>query len=444
MTGSRQVSVVDGSGRPLEALASALSDATVESTSVDDVMMHLCRSAVHCLIVPADIPDTSVENVVYAVDGLFPELPIVVFGTDPPDVDAPTITAAEVTDSSVVTAVGDVLDSTDPESAQPPTRRETLLASMFEGFPAHLYAKDVDARHLIASDEMIAPSELLGLTDMETLSGDESYDEANYTDDWRVIEDGEPVLQIDEYADSTDQFLRTSKVPWRDSAGDILGLVGITQDVSELREQKEELRRQNRRLRKVALMTAHELRNELQVATGHLSQIRCEEAAVDATSDSIDHVAAIVDKIVSLATFNQRNREPTTLWLSALVRDVWEAFSTTDASLSITNDRRLVADRDATQLLVELLVDNAIVHGGTGVTVEVGGTESGFYVADDGPGIAFEPPQRALEPAVTSVENESGFGLYIAQQIADEQGWGLSIVNDDGVHVEVTGIQRPE
>jgi len=417
-------------------------------------MVRLCRSAVSCLAVPTDVA-TDVENVVYAVDGLYPELPVVVFGTDLsgtvfgtdlPDVDAEMVDAETLTDAAVVDAVADVLSGEPPASARPPTRRETLLAAMFDGFPAHLYAKDADARHLIASDELLTPSSLLGLTDMETLWGDETYDEANYNDDRRVIEAGENVLDIDEYADSTGHFLRTSKVPWRDSSGRTVGLVGITQDMGELREQKEALRRQNRRLRKVALMTAHELRNELQVATGHLSQIECDETAVDATATSVEHVAAIVDKIVSLATFNQREREPTTLWLSAIVRDIWETFSTAESTLSFVNDRRLLADRDATQLLIELLIDNAMVHVGPAVTVEVGGTDTGFYVADDGPGIEIDPPERALEPAVTTVESASGFGLYIAQQIADEQGWeiGVGTSVDGGARIDVTGIQEAE
>ncbi|QCC50545.1 PAS domain-containing sensor histidine kinase [Halapricum salinum] len=449
MTDGRQVFVVDGAGQSVEAFASGLQesvgDVTAESVDLDDVMVRLCRSAVDCLVVPADSTATDVSNVVYAVDGLYPELPTVVFGTDLPEVDTVAVDAATLTDATVVETVADVLDGDRPPSARQPTRRETLLAAMFEGFPAHLYAKDADARHLITSDELIAPSALLGLTDMETLSGDEMYDEANYADDWRVIGAGESVLDIDEYADSTDSFLRTSKVPWRDGSGEIVGLVGITQDMGELREQKEALRRQNRRLRKVALMTAHELRNELQVATGHLSQIECEGAAVDDTGASIERVAAIVDKIVSLATFNQRERESTTLWLSALVRDVWEAFSTPESALALADDRRLVADRDATQLLVELLIDNAIVHSGPAVTVEVGGTESGFYIADDGPGIAFDPPERALEPATTTVDSESGFGLYIAQQIADEQGWVLDVSASDagGARFDVTGIESP-
>ena len=443
MASPRHVVVVEPA-TPVDTFEDELSDATVSTASASEVMVELCRSAVDCLVIDDSTETLRGDHLSYAAHGLYPDLPVVVFGPKSAESDhAVTVDAETLTDEAVLTAVRDALDvDSRPQSARPPSRPETMLASMFDGYPVHLYAKDTEARHLIASDHIIDSTDLLGLTDMETLSGDETYDEANYTDDWQVIDEGTPILEIDEYADSKDLFFRTSKVPWRDEHGDILGLVGITQDITELREQKEELRWRNRRLRKVALMTAHELRNELQVLTGHCSQIEDTDAHKQAASDSIEHLSGIVDKIVSLATYNERERDPTTMWLSALVRDIWEGQSTAEATLSLSGDRRLLGDRDATQLLVEMLLDNALVHGGPEISVEVGGTDDGFYVADDGPGIDFEPPSYALEPAVTSVESASGFGLYIAQQIADEQGWTIEVRNldDGGARFDVTGI----
>ncbi|QSG05178.1 PAS domain-containing sensor histidine kinase [Halapricum desulfuricans] len=452
MADVRQLLVVDSLSVSIGELASELPDVAIQAVDVDDLPVQLCRSTVHALLVPGDLARADPENIVHAVSGLFPSLPIVVVdpdgaGPDAADSESATVLAADsVATAAVVDTVRDALEAgSDSDAARPPSRPETLLAAMLEGFPAHIYAKDLDARHLLASDEMFAPGDLLGLTDMETLSGDECYDEANYIDDQRVIEEGEPILNTDEYADSPGLFLRTSKVPWWDASGDILGLVGITQDVTEYREQKERLRRQNRRLRKVALMTAHELRNELQIATGHLSQIDSDSEHLAAASTSVEHVAGIVDKIVSLATRNEREHETDTLWLSALVRDVWETVSTPESTLSIESDRRLVGDRDATQLLLELLVDNAVVHAGPGVTVDVGETESGFFVADDGPGIDFDPPRQVLQAAVTSADGESGFGLYIAQQIADEQGWRIAVSDSEtgGARIDVVGVERP-
>jgi len=410
---------------------------------VADLTITLCRTAVDCLVVPQRAEGVPADYLVYASRGLYPDLSVVVFGSDPPEPDAATVVEAErIDDDRVVAAISKTLAANpDPDSARRPSRPETILASLFETYPAHLYTKDSEARHLMASDHILDPTELLGLTDMETF-GDEEYERANYSDDWQVIEDGEPVVEMDEFADDHGLFFRTSKVPWRGPDGDVLGLVGITQDITEMREDKEQLRRRNRRLRKVALVSSHELRNELQVLLRRCSQLDVEDDRTTGVIASIEHLDGIVDKIVSLATYTERDRTPKTMWLSALVRDVWEGHPTSNASLTIASDRQIFGYRDATQLLVELLVDNAITHCGPDVAVTVGETDGGFYIADDGPGVVFDPPERALEPGVTSDRNGAGFGLYIAQQIADEQGWEISIENSDvgGTRVVVTGL----
>ena len=446
MTNPRHVLTAGVDAQNADSAAARLSDATVAVARVADVSITLCRTAVDCLVVPQRAEGVPADYLVYAARGLYPDLPVVVFGPDPPEPDAATVVEAErIDDDRAVAAIEETLAANpDLDSARRPSRPETLLASLFEAYPAHLYAKDRNARHLMASDHILDPTELLGLTDMETF-GDEEYERANYSDDWRVIEDGDPVVEMDEFADDQGLFFRTSKVPWRGPDGDILGLVGITQDITEMREDKEQLRRRNRRLRKVALVSSHELRNELQVLLRHCSELDAEADRTREITVSVEHLNGIVDKIVSLATFTERERSQTTMWLSALVRDVWEGHPTSSASLTIESDRQIYGYRDATQLLVEMLVDNAIVHCGRGVSVVVGETDDGFYVADDGPGIAFDPPARALEPGVTSLDHTAGFGLYIAQQIADEQGWviDVSVSDPGGARFDVTGVESP-
>jgi signal transduction histidine kinase len=445
MRDPRHVLAVGTDEQSADAATKQLSDATVAVAHAADVTITLCRTAVDCLVVAQRADGVPADYLVYAARGLYPDLPVVVFGPDPPQTDdATTVEAERIDDARVVSAIQDTLtDNHDPDAARQPSRPETILASLFEEYPAHLYTKDSKARHLMASDHILDPTELLGLTDMETF-GDEEYERANYSDDWQVIEDGEPVVEMDEYADDQDLFFRTSKIPWRGPDGDIIGLVGITQDITEMREDKDQLRRRNRRLRKVALVSSHELRNELQVLLRRCSELDTDEDRAADVTESIEHLTDIVDKIVSLATYTERERTRTTMWLSALVRDVWEGHPTSNASLTIESDRQVRGHRDATQLLVEMVVDNAIVHCGRDVSVTVGETDGGFYIADDGPGVAFDSPAHALEPGATTVENAAGVGLYIAQQIADEQGWTIEITNraDGGTRVEVTTVEE--
>ena len=56
--------------------------------------------------------------------------------------------------------------------------------------------------------------------------------EASYADDMRVIESGESIRRKIEYDPVAQEWLLTSKVPWRSEDGEIRGLIGITQNIT--------------------------------------------------------------------------------------------------------------------------------------------------------------------------------------------------------------------
>jgi PAS domain S-box-containing protein len=89
---------------------------------------------------------------------------------------------------------------------------------------------------------------------------------------------------------------------------------------------------------------------------------------------------------------------------------------------------------------------DAAVDGGedadpTGdLRVEVGvlADESGFYVADDGPGIPAEDQGDVFETGYTTSEDGTGFGLAIVESIADAHGWDVELTTSehDGARFE--------
>lgn len=109
-------------------------------------------------------------------------------------------------------------------------------------------------------------------------------------------------------------------------------------------------------------------------------------------------------------------------------------------------DGRLLADRDRLTELFANLFRNAVEHGGGDVTVTVGSTCDGFYVADDGHGIPEEHRKQVLQSGYSTEEAGTGLGLSIVQQIADSHDWGLSIDESDagGARFSFTGVERPD
>ncbi|WP_274326146.1 ATP-binding protein [Halosimplex sp. XZYJT29] len=67
-----------------------------------------------------------------------------------------------------------------------------------------------------------------------------------------------------------------------------------------------------------------------------------------------------------------------------------------------------MADGDRLPQLLENLFRNALEHGGDDVRITVGDLDDGFYVADDGPGIAGDVRDRVFDSGFSTSPREHG------------------------------------
>jgi len=114
-------------------------------------------------------------------------------------------------------------------------RNSSLLDSLFEQLPVSLYVKDEDGRHVRKSipetyeEYLDDEAAYVGKTDPEIYG---AHGKESYADDMRVIESGESIRRKTEYDPVNEEWLLTSKVPWRSEDGEIRGLIGITQNIT--------------------------------------------------------------------------------------------------------------------------------------------------------------------------------------------------------------------
>jgi signal transduction histidine kinase len=118
----------------------------------------------------------------------------------------------------------------------------------------------------------------------------------------------------------------------------------------------------------------------------------------------------------------------------------------------VSTRRRILADRDALQRLLENLFRNAVQHAGPDATVVVGDIDrpaqdpgqetTGFYVEDDGSGIPLEERDSVFDPWTSSGDDVMGFGLTIVARAAAAHGWDVLATDgiSGGARIEVTGV----
>jgi diguanylate cyclase (GGDEF)-like protein/PAS domain S-box-containing protein len=132
-----------------------------------------------------------------------------------------------------------------PVSVSPPNppSDEFLFRALMETTPDATYFKDRQSRLLRVSRKMARdlgfsdPAQLVGKTDIDLFG--EAFGKATRLDDLKVIETGRPIIGVIESRqldNGRTNWTLTSKLPLQDESGDVIGLLGMTREISETRE----------------------------------------------------------------------------------------------------------------------------------------------------------------------------------------------------------------
>ncbi len=224
-------------------------------------------------------------------------------------------------------------------------------------------------------------------------------------------------------------------------------VIVISRDITGRRERERALEAQNERLEEFASVVSHDLRNPLNIATGQLELARDDVDGsverLDRVADALDRMETLIEDLLTLARHNDDVTDPGRVSLDSVVSNCWDTVATADATLSVETSLTIRADGSRLRQVFENLFRNAVEHGGDSVTITVDELdgENGFYVADDGPGLPNDDPQRLLEAGHTTAEGGTGFGLTIVRRVVDAHDWSISVVDaDDGARFEISEV----
>lgn len=227
---------------------------------------------------------------------------------------------------------------------------------------------------------------------------------------------------------------------------EVKATAGVIRDVSAQNRRLEALREHNRRLEELAGFISHDLQNPITTARGYLDLVTDEvdRPEHEKITQALTRMDNLVDDLLVMTRAGQRVTDPDSLALSDLAKQAWADVETETAVLELTDDRSLQGDRSRIRRLLTNLFANAVEHGEDAVTIEVGATEDGFYVADDGPGIPPERRDEVFEYGYTTRPSGSGFGLAIVKAVAQAHRWELSLTESDdgGARFEFSGVNH--
>jgi len=205
------------------------------------------------------------------------------------------------------------------------------------------------------------------------------------------------------------------------TGGETQRAFAIYTDVTELREAQAELEGQmqqleasNERLQQFAYIASHDLQEPLRMVSSYMGLLEDEyrdeldeeaQEYIDFAADGADRMQAMIDGLLEYSRVRTEGEEFTKVDTAEALEDALQALELRieEASATVTYDDLPAVEADRSQLsqLFQNLVENAIDHGGEGVTVEIDSErrdgEVVFSVADDGPGIPESQQDRIFE-----------------------------------------------
>jgi len=180
-----------------------------------------------------------------------------------------------------------------------------LLRTLIDNMPDSIYIKDTESRFIIANKSVAtvmgasSPAELVGKMDFDYYSKDLA--QQFYDDEQQIIKTGASIISkdepgLDEKGNIIDKS--TTKVPFHNSNGEIVGIVGIGRDITRLKNIEKELRRKTDILQETNKLLAErqqeieEKSEELQAYAEDLERVNSELEKLNITKDKLFSIIA--------------------------------------------------------------------------------------------------------------------------------------------------------
>ena len=184
-----------------------------------------------------------------------------------------------------------------------------FLDALLNNIPDCIYFKDRQSRFTLASKAM---AELFGLKNADELNGKTDFDvhqakhaQEAFSDEQKIIRTGEPLINIIEHEgikNEKNRWVSTTKIPLYNKKNEIIGIYGISRDVSDLISLKTSLLEQNDEL----LALEEELRQNIEELETSQEEIINQKETIEEQNKELTNHKVNLEKLIEERTHELR------------------------------------------------------------------------------------------------------------------------------------------
>jgi PAS domain S-box-containing protein len=355
-----------------------------------------------------------------------------------------------------------------------------LFNGLMDNMPDAIYFKDRNSRFIRVS-KVSCPG--MGIKNPEDAAGMTDFDfspkemaEQFMADDQMVMESGKSMVGKEEVMLSKvgKTWYSATKVPIRNKDGEVIGLVGISRDITKIKQTEEELRRystqleelveeRTKKLREVqrlaaigetAAMVGHDLRNPLQTVAAIPYMVEqiikvmpastkgyAEKKGLPGLMDMLRDQTVYMNKIVSDLQDYARpvNLDLNATNLHAMVNETMYVLHVPE-NVEVNNEIRQDFTAFVDSYLIKRVMTNLILNAiqampeGGKLTITASSVDDkvSLSVQDTGVGISEENIPRLFQPLFTTKAKGQGLGLPVCKRIVEAHGGKFTVTSRVG------------
>ena len=345
-----------------------------------------------------------------------------------------------------------------------------LLKTLMDNIPDTIYFKDLDSKFIRINK---AQAELLGVNNCDGAIGKTDFDffrtqhaEDAFNDEVKLFKTKKSLISKAEYiqlANGKSKWVTATKVPVLDNKGNVSGLVGMSRDITDLKNANIKIQKYAKELQYLNLskdkflsIIAHDLKNPFFSLLGFAELL---EKDYEKLSD--DERKLYLNNIIKISKNSYQLLENLLHWASAktgrieycpeqidlktLVHESIEFFKPMAQKKNILLSNNVVthlpayADQDMIRTVLRNLLTNSIKFTKSGGSINVDNLDDRnqhkICVSDSGQGMDAQTIKNLFKISIsqksigTSNETGTGLGLIICKEFVEKNGGQISITS---------------